>query len=108
MGHRFIPIAVFMILLSLQHDLYADDTSLRCGNDLISLGDTMYEVRNACGEPYSSQTVGERKTYKILNKEQLRIDSIAYVTEWIYQGNNGFYVLTYEGSRLIRKEFRFK
>ncbi len=49
------------------------DTSLRCGNAFVSIGDTMYKVRQLYGEPTSQQTVGERTTYEILKDEQLKV-----------------------------------
>ena len=85
--------------------LQADNTSLRCGNALILLGETMHEVRSACGEPVSVQPVGERKTYRILKNQDLKIEDITYVTEWIYEKNFGLYILTFEGSRLVDKTF---
>ena len=85
--------------------LVADNTSLRCGNALILLGDTMHEVRNRCGDPASDQRIGERKTYRIYKEEHLKIEDITYVTEWIYEKNDGIYILTFEGSRLTHKEF---
>lgn len=83
------------------------DDSFRCGGDLISLGDTMHVVRDACGEPASDQIIGERSVYKYVKKKKYRIESTYYLTEWIYDGNNGIYVLTFEGSRLVEKNFIF-
>lgn len=81
------------------------DTSLRCGNALIDIGDTMYEVRLACGEPLSEQRVGERTTYRILEDQSLKIKDNVYLTEWIFKKDSGTYVLTFEGSRLTDKRF---
>ncbi len=104
----FIAVGAICLIIFLQAGISAGDTSFRCGNKLISLNDTMYQVRDACGEPFSVQNVGEKKTYKILKDEKLRIESITYLTEWIYQSNNGIYVLTFEGSRLAQKEYIYK
>ena len=104
----FILIGAICCIIVAQADLCAGDTSFRCGNSLVSLGDTMYQVREICGEPYSTQHVGEKKTYKIMKNKGLKIESITYLTEWIYKGNNGIYVLTFQGSRLAQKEHIYK
>lgn len=81
------------------------DTSLRCGSAFVSIGDTMYKVRQLCGEPTSQQTVGERTTYEILGHEQLKVKDTNYLVEWIYEKDGGLYILTFEGSRLVKKEY---
>lgn len=85
--------------------LYAADTSFRCGNTLVSLGDTMYKIRRECGDPLYEQQVGEKRSYKIYGTAQLKTEAITYITEWVYAKNQGEYILTFEGSRLVHKEF---
>jgi len=86
-----------------------EDDSLRCGSDLIDLGETMYEIRTSCGEPYSVQGVGEKRHYSRYKSNKHRsVESIVYLTEWIYERDDGIYVLTFEGSRLVEKEFIFQ
>ncbi len=104
----FVVTGAICLIILLQANISTGDTSFRCGNELISLNDTMYQVRDACGEPFSVLSIGEKKTYKIIKDDQLRIESITYLTEWIYKGNNGIYVLTFEGSRLAKKEYIYK
>jgi len=84
------------------------DDPLRCGSDIITHGDTMYEVHTACGEPFSTQIVGETRKYRILKKRRHSIESTAYLSEWIYESDEGIYVLTFEDSRLVEKEFIFQ
>ena len=100
-----ISIVVSVFLLMSMPSLYADDTSLRCGNSLISIGDTMYAVRKACGDPTHEQRVGERRRYKADKAKGLKIEDITYVTEWIYERGQGAYILTFEGSRLVDKTY---
>ena len=88
--------------------LFAYNDSFRCGSNLISLGDTMYEVRQSCGEPYSTEVIGERSRYKILKQKRYKIESNYLLTEWIYESNDGIYSLVFEGSRLVKKEFIFQ
>lgn len=108
MRYRLIPMAIFLFILGFHPHIPEADTSFRCGSNLISLGDTMHEVRGSCGEPFSTQVVGEKKDYRIINEDRLRIESITYVTEWIYESAGGIYVLTFEGSRLGKKEFIYQ
>ncbi len=103
---RILLIITLLLFFSTTLSLARND-SFRCGGNLISLGDTMYEVRNSCGEPYSSQIIGERNFYKILQKKKYRVESSYYLTEWLYEGNSGVYLLVFEGSRLVEKEFIF-
>lgn len=104
---RFIAIVSVSMIFFFADQSIANNDSFRCGGNLISLGDTMYEVRNSCGEPYSTQVIGERNFYKILKKKKYRIESTYFLTEWLYEGNNGVYLLVFEGSRLVEKEFIF-
>ncbi len=85
--------------------LWGGQTSFRCGRDLIDIGHTMYQVRQACGNPDVDQRVGERRTFQILQNDQIKLESITYLTEWTYKRDNGFYILTFEGSRLVSKEY---
>jgi hypothetical protein len=96
---------ILCLVMTLTTDfLYADDTSFRCGNDLISIGCTMYQIRNSCGAPDSEQVIGQKEV-----KEQRgpnKTDTTVYITEWTYNRDFGIYVLTFEGSKLIKKEFK--
>lgn len=95
----------FMLILFAFHGAGAADTLLRCGNDLIEKGDTMYQVRQVCGEPISAQRVGERTSYTILADERLKIRDVLYMEEWIYKKDSGLYILIFEGGRLVKKEY---
>lgn len=99
----YVMVSAFLMMS--MPSLYADDTSLRCGSSLISIGDTMYEVRKACGDPLHEQRVGERKRYTADRAKGLRIEDITYVTEWIYERDQVSYILTFEGSRLVNKTY---
>jgi hypothetical protein len=105
----FIPVLVTLLSLTISNGYANDtpftDTSFRCGNDIISAGYTMFQVRNECGAPDSEQVVGEIRENSSFGENKLKIDTFAYITEWIYKRDYGIYILTFEGSRLIRKEF---
>ncbi|MCU0575792.1 MAG: DUF2845 domain-containing protein [Desulfobacterota bacterium] len=84
--------------------LYAVDTSFRCGNDLISIGYSMYQIRNSCGAPDSEQVVGQKEVKE--QRGQNKTDTTVYITEWTYNRDSGIYILTFEGSKLIKKEYK--
>lgn len=75
----------------------AQADTLRCGNQLVNIGDRSFEVMQKCGEPAFRDLVGyslgptERHEYKI--------------EEWVYGPDNGMLsILTFEGNRLRQIE----
>ena len=73
----------------------------RCGGDLISPGKLMYVTVEKCGEPLSKERVGEVRYIEKKNE----IERVIYLMELVYKESGGYYVLTFEGSRLIKSEF---
>jgi hypothetical protein len=86
--------------------LRADDTSFRCGSDLITMGYTMYQVKNSCGAADSEQVIGSSDLSKVRVADKEKADTALNITEWIYNRDGGIYILTFEGDRLVRKEYR--
>ena len=72
--------------------------TLRCGSQLISEGDRMFEVQQKCGQPISQDIIGYKETVNHFRQ----VDQVQ-VQEWIYGPNNGMYqYLRFEGGRLVR------
>lgn len=70
----------------------ASDT-LRCGSQLISLGDRSSEVLQKCGEPISRDVLGYKRSAN--RREEFQVE------EWTYGPSNGMYqYLRFEGNRL--------
>lgn len=70
----------------------ASDT-LRCGSQLISLGDRSSEVLQKCGEPVSRDVLGYKRSAN--RREEFQVE------EWTYGPSNGMYqYLRFEGNRL--------
>ena len=70
----------------------ASDT-LRCGSQLISLGDRASEVLQKCGDPVSRDVLGYKRSAN--RREEFQVE------EWTYGPNNGMYqYLRFEGNRL--------
>lgn len=71
--------------------------TLRCGSDLVSLGDRAFEIIRKCGEPQYRDTVG----YTVGPHQRLELA----IEEWVYGPRNGMtYILRLEGNRLVRIE----
>lgn len=75
----------------------AQADTLRCGTQLVSLGDRPFEVIRKCGEPVYRDPIGytlgphDRREYMI--------------EEWVYGPSNGMLsILRFEGNRLIAIE----
>ncbi len=70
----------------------ASDT-LRCGSQLVSLGDLSSEVLQKCGEPVNRDVLGYKRSAN--RREEFQVE------EWTYGPNNGMYqYLRFEGNRL--------
>lgn len=70
----------------------ATDT-LRCGSQLVSVGDRSGEVLQKCGEPVSRDLLGYKKSPD--RREEFQVE------EWTYGPNGGMYqYLRFEGNRL--------
>ncbi len=105
MRYRKTAIIVAVSIIIFPGTSICGETSLRCGNDIVSTGDSMYEVRNDCGDPAAERRVGEKTTYTILEDDNLKVKDVFYITEWVYERDSGVCILTFEGSRLVKKEF---
>ncbi|RAI63731.1 hypothetical protein DOZ80_28090 [Pseudomonas fluorescens] len=70
----------------------AADT-LRCGSQLVSVGDRSSEVLQKCGEPVSRDLLGYKRSAD--RREEFQVE------EWTYGPNGGMYqYLRFEGNRL--------
>lgn len=76
--------------------------TLRCGSQLISVGDRAFEVLQKCGTPASQELIGTKSTFShYRQRDEIRVE------EWIYGPNNGMYqYLRFEGGRLVRIDSR--
>ncbi|MDY7568019.1 DUF2845 domain-containing protein [Pseudomonas sp. RTC3] len=84
---------VLLVVACLAGQAQAD--TLRCGSQLISVGDREFEVLQKCGEPIARNIIGYKRS--VNRREEVQID------EWIYGPNSGMYqYLRFEGGRLLR------
>lgn len=83
---------MLLVVACLAGEAQAD--TLRCGSQLISVGDREFEVQQKCGEPIAKNIIGYKRSMN--RREEVQID------EWIYGPNNGMYqYLRFEGGRLL-------
>lgn len=76
--------------------------TLRCGSQLISVGDRAFEVQQKCGAPVSQELIGTKSTFShYRQRDEVKVE------EWIYGPNNGMYqYLRFEGGRLVSIDSR--
>ena len=75
--------------------------ALRCGNNIVDVGDTKIEVLAKCGEPTLKEEVGEDITREHDSRESRKAKR--YVEKWTYNfGSTRFiYVLTIRDGKVI-------
>jgi hypothetical protein len=96
---RFTTIICIFLLLGWVGVSFAG-SSIRCGNNLISVGDLKIKVLDRCGEPILKEKIE-------LNSSRRRRsnDNYRYVEQWTYEFHYGYYdVLTFKGGKLIKIE----
>jgi len=73
----------------------AQGDTLRCANQLISLGDRSFEVQQKCGAPVFRDLLGYH-----LGASDRRESKIE---EWVYGPENGMlHILTFKANRLVK------
>jgi hypothetical protein len=108
-------LAALLVQLWLHNDVAADETTLRCGGGLVSVGDTTAKVFEKCGEPTEESKWEEgHNTYisQIYDYEKERyqlpelIKGPILMELWTYDfGSNKFIrYLHFANGRLIRIE----
>nr|WP_160108422.1 DUF2845 domain-containing protein [Pseudomonas izuensis] len=90
MSRRLLALGLAMVA----SQAWAADT-LRCGSQLISVGDRSSEVLQKCGEPVSRDLLGYKRS--VNRREEFQVE------EWTYGPNGGMYqYLRFEGNRLVQ------
>ena len=86
-----------LLMLSFSGATYASST-FRCNSALVSLGASMQEVRNKCGEPVAKENIGfKQRINQYGHTHQL------HVAEWLYGPKGGmYYFLRFEGGDLAK------
>ncbi|MGY2259340.1 DUF2845 domain-containing protein [Pseudomonas sp. SDO55104_S430] len=83
-----------LVLATSASPAFAADT-LRCGSQLISVGDRAGEVLQKCGEPVSRDMLGYKRSAN--RREEFPVE------EWTYGPKSGMYqFLRFEGNRLTQ------
>ena len=89
----FKPVMFGLALALLAGQAQAD--SLRCGSQLVSVGDRKSEVLAKCGEPRSQDLVGYQRSFDRRTEVQIE--------EWVYPQSGGMVqYLRFVGGRLER------
>ncbi|HQJ31019.1 MAG TPA: DUF2845 domain-containing protein [Syntrophales bacterium] len=90
------------LLLALPLPLQA----FRCGNGLVSVGDSKGKVLIECGKPTFKEKVADRETRRRTGTKKTGAKTTKSVEQWTYNcGKDDFiYILTFEGGKLVREE----
>ena len=92
LSKMFILVLISCLLLTVNTAF-----ALRCGNDIIEIGDRRFKVLKKCGEPVSKEVVGYTITKD--KRRELKIE------EWVYGPKHGcYYYLIFEGGILVEIE----
>lgn len=72
--------------------------SLRCGQDLVNIGDLKHKVLLTCGQPFSKEIIGYIDQER--SGDRIRVMKIE---EWIVESNGNYYSLEFEGNMLVKE-----
>jgi hypothetical protein len=75
--------------------------AMRCGNDLVDVGDTKIDLLKKCGEPALKEEIGEDASFE--NDSLGRRKEKRYVEQWTYNfGSTRFiYLLTLKNGKVV-------
>ena len=98
---RKITITYAILLASFALVIAGPASALRCGNNIVDVGDTKIEVLAKCGEPTLKEEVGEDLTRERDSSESKFAKR--YVEKWTYNfGPTRFiYVITIRNGKVI-------
>jgi hypothetical protein len=99
---NIFPVRILLVLLSVCALVWPSvSLAMRCGNNLVDVGDTKIAVLAKCGEPALKEEVGEDFSRESDNRDTRK--ERRYVEKWTYNfGSTRFiYVLTIKNGRVI-------
>ncbi len=101
--------SLFFLSISLPAPAPAGDTTYRCGDEAVSVGDSTYTVQKACGKPARTEkagATGNTKKEKTAPGQKTTKGKSTRVEKWYYdEGYGGFvYILTFQGGTLKKIE----
>lgn len=102
---RIFPMLVFSLLTAILLLPCPEVFAFRCGEGIVSVGDTKSRVLIECGKPTYRDRVGSKDTSSG-DRSGKRKRSSKTVEQWSYNCGEGdfIYVLTFEGGKLTKEE----
>lgn len=97
--HTLIPGTVLLLTLMLfQNHAFAD---MRCGTNLVSEGESTYDVKRKCGEPNAREVIPATSS----NQRPQKNHAVT-VENWVYGPQNGaYYQLKFLDGKLVSISF---
>lgn len=90
----------FYFFIALSGEISFTGSSIRCDNNLVSVGDLKIKVLDRCGEPILKEKIELGST-----RHRKSDDNYRYLEQWMYEFHYGYYdVLTFKGGKLAKIE----
>ena len=103
-----IIIAVILFAILICSPTYAD--SLRCGNTLVSTGNSTSKVLLRCGKPVLTETVAVEKTKTSILKTEKSTAKEVMIEKWTYDFGKKYplRILTFRNGVLVKIESEWR
>jgi hypothetical protein len=100
MRNYFFTILICIFSLLCMAGISFAGSSIRCGNNLVSVGDLKIKVLDRCGEPILKEKIELNSS-----RHRKKDGNYRYMEQWTYEFHYGYYdVLTFKGGKLIKIE----
>lgn len=95
MKMRFLTLLLYTMLSFLFAVPSFAGSSIRCGNNLVSVGDPKIKILDKCGEPITKDEIEINPTF--------RRNTYRFIEQWTYSFHYGYYdILHFKGGKLIK------
>ncbi len=97
---KLLSYLVLTVLILSSIEAYA--ASLRCGKDLVQIGDYKADVLLKCGEPFLKDTVYVDNDEVVITKDSKVIEPCKKMDQWTYKPGPGQFltILDFKGGKL--------
>lgn len=100
-------LAAVFVLISVLLLVVGDASAMRCGNQLVFIGDRHSDVLNKCGEPDEREERPEKRYFRVFQEgKSFQVLQEVLVEEWTYNLGPTMFIriLRFENGRLVKIE----